>query len=102
MLNVWKNVKRYAQDGFTSVIHGKHWHEETQATASQAVQARGGHYLVVLDRDEAGLVCDYIAGAPGAPTRERAPRAVPRRGVAGLRSRPCTWSGSAAPTRRRC
>ena len=42
MLNVWKNVKRYAQDGFTSVIHGKHWHEETQATASQATQYPSG------------------------------------------------------------
>jgi 4-hydroxy-3-methylbut-2-en-1-yl diphosphate reductase len=70
VLNVWKNVKRYAQDGFTSVIHGKHWHEETQATASQAVHVRGGHYLVVLDREQAGLVCAYIAGTPGAPTRE--------------------------------
>ena len=30
VLNVWKNVKRYAEDGFTSVIHGKYWHEETQ------------------------------------------------------------------------
>jgi 4-hydroxy-3-methylbut-2-enyl diphosphate reductase len=69
VLNVWKNVKRYAQDGFTSVIHGKHWHEETRATASQAVQVPGGHYLVVLDRDEAGLVCDFIAGRAGAPTR---------------------------------
>ena len=69
VLNVWKNVKRYAQDGFTSVIHGKHWHEETRATASQAVQVPGGHYLVVLDRTEAALVCDFIAGRPGAPTR---------------------------------
>jgi 4-hydroxy-3-methylbut-2-enyl diphosphate reductase len=69
VLNVWKNVKRYAQDGFTSVIHGKHWHEETRATASQAVQVPGGHYLVVLDHAEAGLVCDFIAGRPGAPTR---------------------------------
>lgn len=69
VLNVWKNVKRYAQDGFTSIIHGKYWHEETQATASQAIQAPGGHYLVVLDRAEAGLVCNYIRSARGAPTR---------------------------------
>lgn len=61
VLNVWKNVKRYAQDGFTSIIHGKHWHEETRATASQALNA-GGHYLVVLDRDEAEAVCDYVRG----------------------------------------
>ena len=60
VLNVWKNVKRYAQEGFTSVIHGKYWHEETQATASQALQYPGGQYLVVYDHDEAGSVCEYI------------------------------------------
>ena len=60
VLNVWKNVVRYAQDGFTAVIHGKVKHEETQATASQALKYPEGRYLVVLDREEAGLVCDYI------------------------------------------
>ena len=60
VLNVWKNVRRYAQDGFTAVIHGKYWHEETEATASQALQYPGGRYLVVYDREEAGLVCDFI------------------------------------------
>ncbi len=71
VLNVWKNVKRYANEGYTSIIHGKHWHEETRATASQAVQTNGGHYLVVLDRAEAQLVCDFIAGAhaPGSDAR---------------------------------
>jgi 4-hydroxy-3-methylbut-2-enyl diphosphate reductase len=59
VLNVWKNVKRYAEQGYTSVIHGKVWHEETQATASQAV-ARGGAYLVVFDNDETSAVCDFI------------------------------------------
>src|SRR5262245_40069872 len=29
VLNVWKNVERYARDGFTSIIHGKYDHEET-------------------------------------------------------------------------
>ena len=61
VLNVWKNVRRYAADGFTSIIHGKVHHEETQATASQAV-ANGGRYLVVLNKTEAALVCDLIAG----------------------------------------
>ena len=61
VLNVWKNVVRYAQDGFTAVIHGKVKHEETRATASQALQvSRSGRFLVVLDREEAGVVCDYI------------------------------------------
>jgi 4-hydroxy-3-methylbut-2-enyl diphosphate reductase len=62
VLNVWKNVKRYAIDGLTSVIHGKYWHEETRATASQAVAANRGHYLVLLDRDQAAYACEYIAG----------------------------------------
>lgn len=71
VLNVWKNVKRYAHDGFTSIIHGKHWHEETRATASQAVQVPGGgHYLVVLDREEAESVCAFIAGRASAPSRD--------------------------------
>ena len=60
VLNVWKNVKRYAQEGLTSIIHGKYWHEETQATASQAVANKGGHYLVVLDKAQAEYVCSYI------------------------------------------
>jgi 4-hydroxy-3-methylbut-2-enyl diphosphate reductase len=60
VLNVWKNVVRYAQDGFTAIIHGKVHHEETRATASQALKYPGGRYLVVLDREEAGLVCDFI------------------------------------------
>jgi 4-hydroxy-3-methylbut-2-enyl diphosphate reductase len=59
-LNVWKNVKRYAEDGFTSIIHGKVWHEETQATASQALTFANGRFLVVLNLDETNAVCDYI------------------------------------------
>jgi 4-hydroxy-3-methylbut-2-enyl diphosphate reductase len=59
VLNVWKNVRRYCEGGYTSVIHGKAWHEETQATAAQAVE-HGGRYLVVLNRHEATTVCDYI------------------------------------------
>jgi 4-hydroxy-3-methylbut-2-enyl diphosphate reductase len=59
VLNVWKNVRRYAEDGLTSIIHGKMWHEETRATASQATDT-GGHFLVVLNLEEAREVCDYI------------------------------------------
>jgi len=59
VLNVWKNVRRYAEGGYTSIIHGKVWHEETQATASQAVQY-GGKYLVVFDHAETAIVCEYI------------------------------------------
>ena len=66
VLNVWKNVRRYAEGGYTSIIHGKMWHEETRATASQAA-AYGGKYLVVFDKTEAGMVCDYIRGHGGRP-----------------------------------
>jgi 4-hydroxy-3-methylbut-2-enyl diphosphate reductase len=59
VLNVWKNVKRYAEQGYTALIHGKVWHEETQATASQAV-ACGGAYLVVFDDKQAAEVCSFI------------------------------------------
>jgi 4-hydroxy-3-methylbut-2-en-1-yl diphosphate reductase len=67
VLNVWKNVRRYAEGGYTSIIHGKVWHEETQATASQAVQY-GGKYLVVFDRPETELVCEYIRRGGDADT----------------------------------
>jgi 4-hydroxy-3-methylbut-2-enyl diphosphate reductase len=49
VLNVWKMVHRCARDGFTVVIHGKYYHEETRATASQALIHEGGHYLCVRD-----------------------------------------------------
>jgi 4-hydroxy-3-methylbut-2-en-1-yl diphosphate reductase len=60
VLNVWKNVVRYAKEGFTAIIHGKVKHEETRATASQALKHPQGRYIVVLDRNEAAIVCEYI------------------------------------------
>ena len=66
VLNVWKRVESYARDGFTSLIHGKYYHEETRATASQAEKYEGGQYFIVRNMDEAGLVCDFIEGRLGA------------------------------------
>ena len=62
VLNVWKRVDSYARDGLTALIHGKHYHEETRATASQVERYPGGHYLVVRDMSEAQIVCDFIEG----------------------------------------
>ncbi|HYC31781.1 MAG TPA: 4-hydroxy-3-methylbut-2-enyl diphosphate reductase, partial [Gemmatimonadales bacterium] len=77
VLNVWKRVESYARDGFTAVIHGKHYHEETKATASQVMKYPDGRYLVVLNMDEARLVCDFIEGRSGAAAlEERFRRAV--------------------------
>ncbi len=66
VLNVWKNVHRYAREGFTAVIHGKHHHEETRATASQALTHPGGRYLVVRDIEEAELLCRFVRGQASA------------------------------------
>src|SRR5688500_12302459 len=60
VLNVWKRVESYARDNYTAVIHGKYFHEETRATASQVNTSESGKYLVVRDKEEAQLVCDYI------------------------------------------
>jgi len=62
VLNVWKRVESYARDGFTALIHGKAYHEETKATSSQVTKYPGGRYVVVRDMSEARLVCDYIEG----------------------------------------
>jgi 4-hydroxy-3-methylbut-2-enyl diphosphate reductase len=61
VMSVWKRVRGYAKQGFTSIIHGKATHEETRATASRAMGEDGkGHYLVVLTLDDVDFVCDYI------------------------------------------
>ena len=64
VMSVWKRVRQYANDGVTSIIHGKADHEETRATSSRARAAGGGagHFVVVYDLAEADLVCDYIRG----------------------------------------
>ena len=62
VLNVWKRVESYARDGFTALIHGKYYHEETRATASQVTKYPGGRYIVVRNLDETRTVCDYIEG----------------------------------------
>ena len=62
VLNVWKKVHYYARDGYTVIIHGKHYHEETRATASQAMTHVGGRYLCVRDLAETELVCNYLRG----------------------------------------
>lgn len=70
VLNVWKRVEVYARDGFTSLIHGKYYHEETRATASQVEKYAGGQYLVVRDMAEAELVMTYIEARAGKPTAQ--------------------------------
>jgi 4-hydroxy-3-methylbut-2-enyl diphosphate reductase len=60
VMSVWKRVRQNANDDVTSIIHGKAEHEETKATASRAIVAGKGHYLVVLTLADTDYVCDYI------------------------------------------
>lgn len=63
VLSVWKRVTRYAQKDFTSIIHGKYYHEETKATASQTHKDGGnGKYLIVRNLLETGYVVDFVLG----------------------------------------
>ena len=72
VLNVWKRVESYARDGFTAIVHGKYWHEETRATASQVMKYPGGRFLVLLNMEEAKLVMDFVEqGGDPAPLIER-------------------------------
>lgn len=76
VLNVWKRVEQYAKDGFTALVHGKYFHEETKATASQVEKYGGGKYLIVRDMGEAETVCNFIvaggdAAALGQQFREK-------------------------------
>ena len=98
VLNVWKRVESYARDGFTAMIHGKYYHEETRATASQVTKYPDGRYLVVFDMAEARLVCDFIEGrgdAGGARSEVRL--AMSRASIS-----TGTSSGSGSPTRPPC
>ncbi len=61
---VWKAARRFAQAGFTVLIHGKDEHEETKATFSNC--AKFGPSLVIRDRHEADVLARVIL----APTRD--------------------------------
>jgi 4-hydroxy-3-methylbut-2-enyl diphosphate reductase len=70
VLNVWKRVESYARDGYTALIHGKSFHEETRATASQVNTHEGGRYIIVRDMAEAKLVMAYIEQTADALTND--------------------------------
>lgn len=59
VVHVWKRVEKFAQTGYTSIIHGRWRHEETDATRTRVLQF-GGHYLIVRDIADARYVCDYM------------------------------------------
>ena len=59
VLLVWKHIEKFAKEGYTAIVHGKYYHEETIATVSRSADK----FIVVLNEDEAQIVCDYIREA---------------------------------------
>ncbi|MBI2982200.1 MAG: 4-hydroxy-3-methylbut-2-enyl diphosphate reductase [Deltaproteobacteria bacterium] len=53
-------IRMLQERGFTSMIHGKYYHEETLATSSRVLRFPEGRYLVVFDMEETESVCRYI------------------------------------------
>ena len=56
---VWKAARAFGEEGYTVVIHGKHEHEETKATFSNA--RRHAAAVIVRNLDEAKLLGEIIA-----------------------------------------
>lgn len=57
---VWKKSEQIGGKGFSVVVHGKRYHEETRATFSHAKE--DAPVVVVRDLDEAHLLGDVILG----------------------------------------
>lgn len=57
---VWKRSEQLGAKGYTVIIHGKHYHEETRATFSHARVSAPS--LIVRDIDEAQHVVDFLLG----------------------------------------
>ena len=55
---VWKTIKEHAQNNFTTIIHGKYYHEETKATFSNAISY--GPALIISDLKEAKILGQII------------------------------------------
>lgn len=55
---VWKAARRYGEQGYTNVIHGKAEHEETKATFSNA--AKYGPAVVIRDMKEAEQLAEVV------------------------------------------
>lgn len=55
---VWKRGSQLGAAGFSVVVHGKYTHEETRATLSRVQRAAPA--VVVLNRTEAQMLCDFI------------------------------------------
>ena len=55
---VWNRSAELGGKGYTVIIHGKHYHEETRATFSHSV--KNSPSLIIRDISEANFLADYI------------------------------------------
>jgi len=60
VMKVWKRSTQIGQSGYTTVVHGKRYHEETRATFSRAKEA--APVVIVRDLEEAELLASVIKG----------------------------------------
>jgi 4-hydroxy-3-methylbut-2-enyl diphosphate reductase len=65
---VWRAARAFGREGFTIIIHGKHEHEETKATFSNA--RRHAPAVIVRDLAEAKKLSEFI-GVSDSASRER-------------------------------
>ncbi len=63
---VWKAARRYAEEGYTVLIHGKSEHEETKATFSNA--SSHGPALMIRNMEHARRLAEVIDAEPAAKT----------------------------------
>lgn len=66
---VWKTARRFAEDGYTVIVHGKSEHEETKATFSNTAVA--GPCLIVRNLDEARVLGEIIGTEDPVRRREK-------------------------------
>ncbi len=57
---VWNRSDELGKKGYTVVIHGKHYHEETRATFSHSIQ--NSQSVIVRNMVEAQILADVILG----------------------------------------
>lgn len=63
---VWKAAKRYAEEGFTVLIHGKAEHEETKATFSNS--SSYGPALMIRNMEHARRLAEVMQAEPSKKT----------------------------------
>ena len=57
---VWNRSEELGKEGFTVIIHGKHYHEETRATFSHSIQ--NSPSIIVRNLEETKFLSDVIMG----------------------------------------